>query len=75
MEDGTTFYVEEVRTGRKTLSAQTLYKKGSVQLTADSIRDTVVLRPKRLTDPIKIVANPNLEVKICNSISDLESKL
>lgn len=63
MDDGTTFYVEEVRSGQKTLSAQTLYKKRSVQLTADSIRASAVLRPKRLTDHIEIIANPDKDVK------------
>lgn len=62
MSDGTTYYVEEVRKGRKILTATTMWKKMSVQLTAESMRNSVSPNAQSDTD-INIIQNPNTNVK------------
>lgn len=62
MPNGTTYYLEEVRKGRKTLTATTMWKKMSVQPTAESIRNSIGLNAQSDTD-IKIIPNPNTNVK------------
>lgn len=62
MADGTTYYLEEVRKGRETLTATTMWKKMSVQLTAESIRNSVSPNAQSDTD-INIIPNPNTDVK------------
>ena len=61
MSDGTTYYVEEVRKGRKILTATTMWKKMSVQLTAESIRNSVSPNAQSDTD-INIIPNPNTNI-------------
>lgn len=62
MPDGTTNYVEEVRTGKNTLSAKSMWKQKSVRPTAESIRNSISLNALSDTD-IDIIANPSDSVK------------
>ena len=62
MQDGSTYYVEEVRKGKRTLSAMTMWKVKSVRPTAESIRNSISPNAQSDTD-MDIISNPASNVK------------
>ena len=75
MLDGSVVYVEEVRTGRKTLSANTMWKTKNSNISPQSL---AVISANHLRDidirDISIIPNPNKNVKEKNKTLQQETK-
>lgn len=75
MPDGTIYYIEEVRTGKKTLTANTLYKKSerSNVKKPKSLTSETTLTNNIITDNVNAF-NPNETKNIINNSSDTSVK-